>query len=453
MALRAALAVFWFIVGTGAAAAAAPVYVLTLDGAVSPATADYSVRGIRRAAEAGAQLVVLRLDTPGGLDTSMRRIVREILASPIPVVGFVAPAGARAASAGTFILYACHIAAMSPATNLGAATPVEIGAPAGGNDRRRARGKSESKAEEEATPDTLKRKQVHDAAAYIRSLAQLRGRNVEWAEQAVREAVSLSAADAKSKHVIDVIADDLTALLKQLDGQKIMVQGAERTLQTAGAETTFLEPDWRARLLAIIADPSVAMILMMVGVYGLIFEFANPGFVLPGVAGGICLLLALFAFQLLPVNYAGLGLILLGIACIIAEAFVPSFGTLGIGGAVALAIGSVILIQPGAAGFGVPLSFSIALAVASAAIVFFIVSLAARARRRPVGTGREDLLGARAVVVQDMQSEGWARVRGETWRVVSRVPLAGGQSVRVVAVDGLTLSVEPETAAEQGEAK
>jgi membrane-bound serine protease (ClpP class) len=453
MALRAAWFLFWLLVsGAGYGASAGPAYVLTLDGAVSPATADYTVRGIRRAAEAGAALVVLRLDTPGGLDTSMRRIIREILSSSVPVVAFVAPSGARAASAGTYILYASHIAVMAPATNLGAATPVQIGiSPA--TDRKRPKDKDDSSAEDSSTPDTLKHKQVNDAAAYIRGLAQLRGRNAEWGEQAVREAVSLSAAEAKDKHVIDLIAEDLNGLLKALDGRKVTVLGAERTLHTTGAETIFVEPDWRTRLLAIIAEPSVALILMMVGVYGLIFEFANPGFVLPGVAGGICLLLALFAFQLLPVNYAGLGLILLGIACIIAEAFLPSFGTLGIGGVIALAIGSVILIEPSAAGYGVPLPFTIALALVSGAVVFFIVSLAARARRRPVVSGREELLGARGVVTQDMQREGWARVHGETWRIVSRMPLVSGQGVRVVGIDGLTLSVEPEAMIEEGGAK
>jgi len=439
-------------------AAAPPVAVLTLEGAVSPATADYTVRGMRRAADENAQLIVLRIDTPGGLDTAMRTIIKEILASPVPVAVFVAPGGARAASAGTYILYASHIAAMAPATNLGAATPVAIGimpgsepdkeaAPRG--DKRKDEERKAEKTNGETRPEatsrsTLTQKQIHDAAAYIRSLAQLRGRNAEWGERAVREAVSLSAEEAKKLKVVDIVAHDIADLLRQLHGMKVMVQGSERTLQTDGAPLIVIEPDWRSRLLAVIADPSVALILMMIGIYGLIFEFTNPGFVLPGVVGAICLLLALFAFQLLPVNYAGLGLMLLGIAFIVAEAFLPSFGALGVGGAVALVIGSVILIEPGATGYAVPLSFTVTLALASAAIVFAIVAMAARARKRPVVSGSEDLVGAQGVVLDDLQTQGWARVRGENWRIVSRVPLARGQKVRITGIDGLTLSVEPE---------
>ena len=294
--------------------------------------------------------------------------------------------------------------------------------------------------------DAMTRKQVHDASAYIRSLAQLRGRNAEWGERAVREAVSLSATEARKLKVIDIVAQDVDDLLRQLDGRTVTVQGQARVLETKGATTVALEPDWRNRLLAVIADPNVALILMMIGIYGLIFEFMNPGFVLPGVVGGICLLLALYAFQLLPINYAGLGLILLGIAFIVAEVFVPSFGALGIGGTAAMVIGAVILFDPEtAAGYVVPLPLIVTLGLTSAAIVFATVALAVRARGRPVVSGREEIIGAPGVVLEDLQTEGWALVHGERWRVVSRTPLARGQRVRVTRIDGLTLSIEPET--------
>jgi membrane-bound serine protease (ClpP class) len=400
--------------------------------------------------------VILRIDTPGGLDTAMRKIIKEILASPVPVAAFVAPGGARAASAGTYILYASHIAAMAPGTNLGAATPIAIGImPGGDSDKNtppdqkgdgenKKAGKQDGEAKTEtSSKSTLTKKQIHDAAAYMRSLAQLRGRNAEWGERAVREAVSLSAAEALRLNVIDIVAQDVNDLLRQMNGRKVTVQGVERALNTEGAVVVAIEPDWRSRMLAVIADPSIAMILMMIGIYGLIYEFLNPGFLLPGVAGAICLLLAMFAFQMLPINYAGLGLMLLGLAFIVAEAFVPSFGALGVGGAIALVIGSVILFEPGAAGYAVPASFTVTLALASAAIVFAIVTMAARARKRPVVSGSEDMIGARGVVLGDMQSEGWARVHSETWRIVSRVPLMRGQEVRVTGIDGLMLSVEP----------
>jgi len=436
------------------AATAQPVMLLTLEGAVSPATADYMVRGIRQAAEKGAGLVILQVDTPGGLDTAMRSVIKEILASPVPVAVFVGPSGARAASAGTYILYASHIAAMAPGTNLGAATPVQIGLgqpskePAGA-EKEKAKKKDDGKKgeakHEETSGSTMERKQVHDAAAYIRSLAQLRGRNAEWGERAVREAVSLSAAEALKLHVIDLEAQNVEDLLEKLDARKVTVQGVERTLETKNAEVIALEPDWRSRLLAVIANPSVALILMMLGMYGLIFEMLNPGFVLPGVIGGICLLLALYAFQLLPINYAGLGLILLGMAFIVAEAFLPSFGALGIGGVIALAIGAVILIEPTAgAEFSVPLPMVAAITAIGGAVVFFTVLFALKARKRPVVSGREQMIGTIGEVLEDLETEGWARVESERWRVVSARPLRRGQKIRVVGVTGLTLRVEAE---------
>jgi membrane-bound serine protease (ClpP class) len=438
-----------------ASAAPAPVVVLTVNGAIGPATADYFHRSLDHAVQDGAQLVVLQVDTPGGLDTSMRTIIKDILASPIPVAVYVAPSGARAASAGTYILYASHIAAMAPATNLGAATPVQIGGPgepskrepeSKGEDGKQDK-KGDKKAKDKPAPepgDTMGRKAVHDASAYIRGLAQLRGRNAEWAEKAVREAVSLPAEEAVKIKVADLIAADLADLLKKTNGKTFDIQGQKRTLETDGAALVRIEADWRSRLLAVITDPSIAYILMLLGIYGLLFEFYNPGLVLPGVVGGICLLVALYAFQLLPVNYAGLALIALGIGFMVGELFVTSYGALGIGGVIAFVLGSVMLIDTDVPGYAIPWSLIAAVAVTSAAFFLVVIGMALQARHRPVVTGSEELIGSQGEIIEHADGQWWARVHGEMWKVRSQAHLHRGQRVRVKRIDGLVLEVGPD---------
>jgi membrane-bound serine protease (ClpP class) len=380
----------------------------------------------------------------------MRTVIKAVLASSVPVAGFVAPSGARAASAGTYILYACHVAAMAPGTNLGAASPVSIGVPGFGGEPPAQPDNSRAKPKSPQPTDTMGKKMMNDAAAYIRSLAQLRGRNAEWAEQAVRNAVSLSATEALKRGVIDHIADDVPQLLKQLEGKTLkLASGQEVRLATGGASIISDQLDWRTNLLTVITNPAIALILMMIGVYGLFFEFFNPGMVAPGVVGAICLLLGLYALQQLPVNYAGLALILLGIGFMVAEAFAPSFGILGLGGVVAFVLGAVILIDTEVPGFGIPIALIIALAVISAIAIAAMAGLAIKARRRPVVSGGEQLIGSNGVVLSCAGNICWARVQSELWQVQSSTQLMPGLAIRVTARDGLTLVVSP--AASKGE--
>jgi membrane-bound serine protease (ClpP class) len=407
--------------------------VLKIDGAIGPATAAYIADGFARARERQADLVVIEMDTPGGLDTAMRDIIQGILAMPMPVVTYVHPSGARAASAGTYIAYASHVAAMTPGTNLGAATPIQIGG-GGGAPGQADEGK-------QSGGSAAEHKAVNDAVAYIRSLAELRGRNVQWAEDAVRGAASLSAKAALERHVIDVIAPNRAALMRQIDGMVVTVRGEKRTIHTAGIALAELDPTFIDRVLGTITDPNIALILMMVGIYGLLFEFMNPGSVVPGTVGGISLLVGLYALAALPVDLAGGALILLGMALLVAEAFAPSFGMLGIGGIAAFVLGAAILIDTDVPAFQISWSTIAALAVAGAALVLIAARLGIRSQRMRVETGEQAMIGARGKVLDWDGTAGHVFVRSERWSASGPQGLMQDARIVVDAIDGLQLRV------------
>ncbi|MGQ3888553.1 NfeD family protein [Legionella sp. CNM-1927-20] len=399
---------------------------LSIQGSISPATADYLIRGIEKAQE--AELILIQLDTPGGLDKSMRQIVQSILVSRVPVVTYVAPAGARAASAGTFLLYASTIAAMAPGTHLGAASPVSLTG-----------GLNEEKNKQKTAMD---KKVTNDAIAYIRTLAQLRGRNLDFAEKAVMDAATLTAPEALEARVINFIAKDRNDLLAQLNGLTVKQNGREIKLDLTNAQVESIKPDWRMQFLLVITDPTIAYLLLLLGIYGIFFELVNPGMLAPGVIGAVAILIALYALQLLPINYAGLALIILGIAFIVAEAFAPSFGILGLGGTASFIVGSILLIDTEHVGYQIAWSVIGAMATVNILIFVIILTMVVKSRKEPLQHGTITLIGAAGRSLSTIDLQGQVVIRGEIWSAYSKKPISADQPIRVIAVNNLRLEVE-----------
>ncbi|TNF98816.1 MAG: nodulation protein NfeD [Gammaproteobacteria bacterium] len=415
-------------------------YLVEIDGAIGPVTQELIIRSIDNAQDEGIEMLILQMNTPGGLDHSTRKIIAEILDSRVAVITYVAPQGSRAASAGTYILYASHLAAMAPATNIGAATPVQFGQlpsfpsePSTEKDGEAEKG--------QPAQSTMDKKIINDATAYIKGLAKLRGRNEEWAERAVREAATLTAEEALEMQVIDIIAENLTDLLKQLDGRQVDVKGQTLALNTDSMIIEHIKPDWRSRALGIITNPNIAYILLLIGIYGLVIEFSNPGFILPGVIGTISLLLALYAFQILPINYAGLALVGIGLAFMVSEVFITSGGILGIGGVVAFTIGSVILFDDEYLAVSIPLIGGTS--IVAAGFMLWILNRFAALRHKQVVSGAEYLVGRTGYVVSDFSGRGRVKIDGESWLAETRIPVTAGQEIRVHAIDRLVLKIEP----------
>ncbi|HWM27397.1 MAG TPA: nodulation protein NfeD [Woeseiaceae bacterium] len=469
--LAAGFAAFW---GGAAARADGTAVVLELEGALGVATAEYIIGGIEDAEERGANIVIIRMDTPGGLVEPMRDIVSAILASSVPVATYVSPGGARADSAGTYILFASHVAAMAPTTHVGAATPVSLGGgeppdsspPFGeqppqdkdnkdrgngdaGDSESANDGETADEPADEPETDTpvpgsaMERKVLNDAIAYIRGLAEAHGRNAEWAEKAVRDAATLTAEEALELNVIDLMANDQSELLAAIHGREVKVNNQALTLATEGLEIEIVEPSLRIKILTAISNPEIALLLVLIGIYGLMFEGYNPGAIVPGVVGVIALLLAAYALQVIPVNYAGLALILVGIAMIVAEAFVPSFGALGLGGIAAFVFGAIMMFDSGIPGYDISIAFVVVFAAATATLLFLMVTYQLKLRRRGPVSGRGSIVGGTGVAMEDFSGKGKIWLEGESWQAVSSTPIVKDQQVVVREMDGLILRVEP----------